>query len=116
MPDRLRGWIAAVGLAVAVAVGGAACGSAGKSTGRPPGTAPVVREALTVRYASTDGRFVGLSDGTLWNIDWGSAGHARGLRPGTPVRVGRSGRGDFPFQMTTPEGRQIGARLGKRLD
>lgn len=73
-------------------------------------------ENRTVRFASTDGRFVGLDDGSLWNIDWRHAGTAAGWKPGEPVRVTRARETDFPHQLTDRAGKHAGARHGRRLD
>ena len=73
-------------------------------------------KAKTVKFASTDGRFVGLSDGSLWNIDWSNTSAARNLRPGTPVSVRNVGSGSFPYQLSTPGAPPVRARFGKKLD
>jgi hypothetical protein len=70
----------------------------------------------TVRFASTDGRFVGLSDGSLWNVDWSAAGAAKAFRSGDAVRVENTGSGSFPYRLTTESGRSVAARYGKKLD
>lgn len=88
-------------------------GPAGNPHRSPP---PGVGASNTVKFASTDGRFVGLADGSLWNVDWSSASAAGALRPGQPVRVERVGGGSFPYQLTPQGGAPVRARLGKKLD
>ncbi len=69
-----------------------------------------------VRFASMDGRFVGLSDGSLWNIDWNDAKAAARMRAGEAVQVRKTGSGSFPYELSTPSGASASARYGKRLD
>ena len=75
-----------------------------------------VGSSKTVRFASTDGRFVGLSDGSLWNIDWSNAGAASSFKAGQPVEVRKVGGSSFPYQLSTPGSRPVRARYGKKLD
>ncbi len=72
--------------------------------------------AETVRFTSTDGRFVGLGDGSLWNIDWPDAATTAAWSPGQRVRVRRTATGSFPYRLIDGQGRQAAARHGKRLD
>ena len=73
-------------------------------------------KSRTVRFASTDGRFVGLSDGSLWNIDWRHADGVRHWKPGMAVRVSDSGSGSFPYRLSASDGSSAAARYGKKLD
>jgi len=70
----------------------------------------------TIRFASMDGRFVGLSDGSLWNIDWNDSKSASRMHSGEAVEVKKTGGGSFPYELVTPSGASASARFGKRLD
>jgi len=72
--------------------------------------------ASTVSAASMDGRFLFLSDGSIWNVDWADARAAARLRAGEAVTVGRGGSGEFPYEIAPGRGPSISARLGKKLD
>ena len=93
-----------------------ACKSSEPAGGHVRPTSSPAGASKSVKFASTDGRFVGLNDGSLWNVDWSSTSAASSLRPGQPVRVDRVGGGSFPYQLTPQGGAPVRARLGKKLD
>ena len=70
----------------------------------------------SIRFVSMDGRFVGLSDGSMWNIDWNDAKKAARMRSGEAVQIKKSGGGSFPYEISTGSGASASARFGKRLD
>lgn len=99
--------------------GGSGPGSGpGAGNNRNPYRYPPARvgNAKTVRFASTDGRFVGLTDGSTWNVDWSKAGTSRNWRSGQRVTISGPGSGSFPYRLTDQAGRSVPARVGKKLD
>lgn len=75
-----------------------------------------VGNTKTIRFASTDGRFVGLADGSTWNVDWSKAATSRNWRSGQRVTISGPSSGSFPYRLTDQNGRSVPARVGKKLD
>lgn len=94
----------------------AGCASTKPSAPKTGGAGQSGGSAETIRFASTDGRFIGFADGSLWNIDWRDAGKARTWSAGSRVRVTKARGGEFPYRITDSAGNSVGARHGKRLD
>jgi len=70
-----------------------------------------------VKGASLDGRFLILSDGSMWNIDWGDVGKARTWSDGERVSVIATRGGTFPYALIRQSnGQRVAARYGKKLD
>lgn len=110
MPTKLIPLICGVALSIG-------CASKKGGSASVESTPPAPRSAThEIKFASTDGRFVGLTDGTLWNIDWQDSRRASSLRSGQAVRVQRAGSGEFPYRISTADGNSVAARRGKRLD
>ncbi len=70
----------------------------------------------TISATSMDGRFLFLSDGSIWNVDWADARAATRLNSGDAVTVFRGNSSDFPYEIAPGRGPSISARLGKKLD
>jgi hypothetical protein len=94
----------------------AGCASPKPSAPQTGTTSQSAGSAETLRFVSTDGRFVGLADGSLWNIDWRDADTARSWPAGSRVRVTKVRDDEFPYRITDSAGNAAGARHGKRLD
>ena len=70
-----------------------------------------------LKGASLDGRFLILSDGSMWNIDWGDASKARTWSEGERVNVIATRRSTFPYALIKQsDGQRVAARYGKKLD
>ncbi len=72
--------------------------------------------ARKVSAASMDGRFLFLSDGSIWNVDWADARAASRLSTGDVVSVRRGNSNEFPYEIAPAGGPSLSARLGKKLD
>jgi len=69
-----------------------------------------------VKSASLDGRFIILSDGSMWNIDWADAGKARRWGAGERVNVLATNGRSFPYALVKhSNGERVAARYGKKL-
>jgi len=74
-------------------------------------------ESKRVKGASTDGRFIILDDGSMWNIDWNDAQKARRWSSGDRVNVLSTQRSSFPYILIKQvNGERLAARYGKKLD
>jgi hypothetical protein len=70
----------------------------------------------TVKGASLDGRFVILTDGSTWNIDWDDASKARRWSAGDRVNVIATQGGGFPYTLIKQgSGERVAARYGRKL-
>lgn len=70
-----------------------------------------------VKAASLDGRFLVLSDGSMWNIDWEDAPKARRWSEGERVNVIATRDSGFPYALIKQSnGQRVAARFGKKLD
>ncbi len=92
------------------------CKSTTPSGGSPEAHQYRSRGSTTVSAASTDGRFVILSDGSIWNINWDDARDVSRWRSGEAVSISRSGSSNFPYVLNNERGSSVSARLGKKLD
>ena len=70
----------------------------------------------TVSGVAMDGRFLFLSDGSIWNVDWADARAASRLSSGDAVSVSRSASNEYPYEIAPVRGPSISARHGKKLD
>jgi hypothetical protein len=70
----------------------------------------------TVSATSMDGRFLFLSDGSIWNVDWADSRAASRLNSGDAVTVSRGNSNEYPYEIAPGRGPSISARLGKKLD
>ncbi len=72
--------------------------------------------AKQVKAASLDGRFVILSDGSTWNVDWDDAQKARRWSAGDRVNVISTHGKSFPYALIKQSnGERIAARYGRKL-
>jgi hypothetical protein len=78
---------------------------------------PKLSTQKTLKAASLDGRFLILSDDSMWNIDWNDAGRARDWAAGERVNVLATNERSFPYVLIKQsDGERVAARYGKKLD
>ena len=72
--------------------------------------------AKQVKATSLDGRFVILTDGSTWNVDWNDAQKARRWSSGDRVNVITTRGKSFPYALIKQSnGERIAARYGRKL-
>ena len=70
-----------------------------------------------VKGVSTDGRFVILNDGSMWNIDWSDVSKVRRWSSGDAVNVIATSAQPFPYALIKQSnGVRVAARHGRKLD
>lgn len=95
----------------------ASCESTGGKKKRYEYPASKLSTPKRVKGASLDGRFLILSDGSMWNIDWNDAKKARGWSDGERVNVISTRGSAFPYALIKQaDGQRVAARYGKKLD
>ena len=96
-----------------------ACSSCQSSGGKKRYEYPVSKLSgqKQLKGTSLDGRFLILSDGSMWNVDWNDAGKARTWSEGERINVIATRSSAFPYALIKQSnGQRVAARYGKKLD